>query len=216
MVGSVGMARGVSRPNSSVIQEALNLLSALGGDKAGATTKLLIEMKSVQDHNEDVAATAREVIIKANERETTVFEREKELERELIGTEELYRLRLLEITNGEAELQHKVDQAAITISEENGKIQEREDKLRNVREHYEETIHVDKMELTKRENVLKEDREDLKTFESSLQSCEEEIERDRVTLGSRAASLDQFKLELDARDARMRAAMENQAVVGGR
>ena len=52
MVGSVGMVRGVSRPGSLVIQEALNLLSALGSDGKGTTKKLLMEMKGVQDHNQ--------------------------------------------------------------------------------------------------------------------------------------------------------------------
>ncbi len=209
MVGSVGMARSVSRPNSLVIQESLNLLSALGGNKAGATTKLLIEMKSIQDHNEIVIVNAREAVVKANQREDAVFKREEDLARDLVRAEELYKLQLLETSNAEKELQRKVDNTAIQISEENGRIGLREDQLRDDRGKHEENMRADRTELTDRESVLTEGKENLEVRESAMEDRGAEIERDRVTLGNRAVSLDKFKSELDDRDARMRTAMGN-------
>ncbi len=215
MVGSVGMTRGVSRPNSLIIQEALNLLSALGGDKEGATKQLLVEMKSVQDHNEIVIVEAKAELERVNQREVEVIEQEENLARELIRTEELYRLRLLDTINGEVELQRKADQAAVKISEANNNLSEREDQLREDKEKYQEIIRVDRIELAGREQALIGDKEALKVLVASTEGREEEIKNDRVSLDHLRALLDRLKLELDNRDARVLAAMEGKVVVGG-
>ncbi len=209
MVGSVGMARSVSRPNSLVIQEALNLLSALGGNKAGATTKLLEEMKGIQIHNENVILDAKAELVRVNQRDVEVGEREEELARELIGTEELYRLRLLETTDGEAKLQHKVDQAVITISEETARTRAREDQLRDDQGKHEENMRTDRTELVNREQALIGDKETLKELEASIKDREDSIKSDRATLDDLHGILDKRKIDLDERDARMRAAMGN-------
>ncbi len=208
MVGSVGMARSVPRPNSLVIQEALNLLAALGGDKKGATKELLTEMKSIQDHNESVLADAKKEVVKANEREALVLEEEAELSRSLIAANELHRLRLLDITNGEMELQRNVDNAAVQISKENGEISLREDQLRLDMGKHDEIIGRDRVELAKGQNLLNADREDLNHRESAIKGSEDSIKSDRATLDSRSQILDKFKLDLDNRDTRLRAAME--------
>ena len=210
------MVRGVSRPNSLVIQEALNLLSALGSSK-GTTKKLLTEMKDVQDHNETVLANAKEVVENANKRETEVVEKEAELARNLIEAEELYDSRLLDITNGEEELQRRVDETAVRIVEEDERIKEREDEFhREQEEHL--SAHTDKLlALTDRESVLKEDRDALEELKSSIEGREEKIKGDRQVLNDFQTELDGRKIKLDKRDARVRVAMEeDEAVVDGR
>ena len=214
MVGSVGMARSISRPGSLVIQEALNLLSALGSSE-GTSKKLLTEMKAVQGHNEVVLANAKEEIAKANIRETEVVERETELARNLIEAEELYNNRLLSITNGEEELQRKVDEINVWISDENGRISEREGKLHRDRGEHQESLRISGEELTERERILKEDRDALKEFDSSIKGREEEVKSDEITLNDLRDSLGELKIGLDERDARVLAAMEGEAVVEG-
>ncbi len=214
MVGSVGMVRGLSRPNSLVIQEALNLLSALGSSE-GTTTKLLMEMKGVQDHNETVLANAKEETANANVRATLVVEKEAELARNLIEAAELYSSRLLDITNGEKELQRKVDEVNIWISEEDGKVSERENTLRSDREEHQESVRMKIEELGERERILKEDRDDLKELESSVEGREVEVKSDGITLDDLRVSLEERKVRLDKRDARLRVAMEGEAVVEG-
>ena len=214
MVGSVGMGRSVLRPNSAVIQEALNLLSALGSSE-GNTTKLLIEMKIVQDHNETVLANAKEEIVKANERVAEVVEKEAELARNLIEAGELYNSRLLDITNGETELQRKVDEVNVWISEEDEKVSEREDKLRRDREEHQESTRISTEEFVERERILSEDRDELKALGTSVEGRQEEINSDKITLDDLRDSLGELKARLDQRDARMRAAMEGEAVVEG-
>ncbi len=214
MVGSVGMVRGLSRPNSLVIQEALNLLSALGSSE-GTTTKLLTEMKSVQDHNETVLANAKEETANANVRASLVVDKESELARNLIEAAELYNSRLLDITNGEKELQRKVDEVNIWISEEDGKVSEREDKLRNDRGEHQESVRISTEEFVERERILSEDRDELKALGTSVEGRQEEINSDKITLDDLRDSLGELKARLDQRDARMRAAMEGEAVVEG-
>ncbi|KKK94738.1 hypothetical protein LCGC14_2679850 [marine sediment metagenome] len=213
MVGSVGMVRGLSRPNSLVIQEALNLLSALGSDSKGTTKKLLTEMKGVQDHNEGVLADAKVVVVEADKREAEVVEKEAELARNLIEAGELYNSRLLDITNGEGELQRRVEETNAQISEENEAISTREDELRSDREEHQESLRISKEELVERERVLKEDRKDLKELESSIGGREEEIKSDRITLDGLRDSLDKRKVKLDERDARVLAAIEDKTSV---
>ncbi len=214
MVGSVGMARGISRPGSLVIQEALNLLSALGSSE-GTSKKLLTEMKAVQGHNEVVLANAKEEIAKANIRETEVVERETELARNLIEAEELYNNRLLSITNGEEKLQRKVDEINVWISEEDRGISEREGKLHRDREEHQKSLRISDEELVERERILKEDRDALKEFESSIEGREVEVKSDEIALDDLRNSLGELKVGLDKRDARVLAAMEGEAVVEG-
>ncbi len=213
MVGSVGMVRGISRPSSLVIQEALNLLSALGSNGKGTTKKLLTEMKGVQDHNGAVLADAKEAVENANKREVEVVEKEEELARNLIEAGELYNSRLLDVTNGEEELQRRIEETNAQISEENEAISTREDELRRDREEHQESLRTGREEFTERERVLKEDREDLKQLESSIGGREEEVKSDRTTLDDLRDSLDKRRVKLDERDARMLVAMEDKTSV---
>lgn len=215
MVGSVGMVRGVSRPNSLVIQEALNLLSALGGDRKGTTEKLLEEMKSVQYHNEAVLENAKEAVVKANTREAEVVEKEAELERNLGEAAELYSSRLSDITNSEAELQRRMGEAGVRIGKEDERLRKREGKLRQHQNEHRESIRAGKVEFEEWERVLEEDRQGLKELESSFEGREEEIKSDRAVLDDLQSSLDEIQLKLDARDARVLAAMKGEVVVGG-
>ncbi len=215
MVGSVGMVRGIARPNSLMIQEALNLLSAFGSDKKGTTRKLLTEMKEVQDHNEAVLAAANEAVEKANKREAEVVEKEAELARNVKEAEELYASRLLAIVSDEEGFQLKIYESEVRIIEEDEHLSIREEKLRRVQEEHRESIRIGKEEFVERERVLKEDRKDLKDLESSIELREEDIKSDRVALEDLRNSLDELKVDLDKRDSRVRAAMEGETVVGG-
>ena len=212
MVGSVGMVRGISRPNSLVIQEALNLLSALGSSK-GTTKKQLTEMKDVQDHNETVLASAKGELEKSNKRGAEVVEKEAELARNLIEAGELYNSRLLDITNGEADLQRKVDEINIWISEEDEKISAREGEFHRMQEEHQESLRVSEGEFSERKRILEEDREDLKRLESSIGGREEEVKSDKTTLDDLRDSLDKRKIKLDERDARVLAAIEDKTSV---
>jgi chromosome segregation ATPase len=216
MVGSVGMVRGLSRPGSLVIQEALNLLSALGGDSEGTTTKLLMEMRGVQDNNLIVLANAKTAVVEANKREAEVVEEEAELVRNLREAEELYAGRLSDIVNSEEGLQRRVEEVDARVSEENNSIREREGELDRKLGEYRESLRTSKEELVRRENILKEDRDALKELESSLKNREEDIKSVEITLDDLQVSLDERKLELDKRDARVLAAMEGRVVVEGR
>ena len=216
MVGSVGMVRGTSRPGSLVIQEALNLLSALGGDSKGTTTKLLTEMKGVQDHNEVVLADAKAAVIEANKREAEVVEEEAELARNLKEAEELYAGRLADIVNGETELQNSIEISNARVSEENESISTRDEEFHRRREGHLESLRTSKEALVERERILKEDRDALRVHESSLKIREDTIKLDEMKLDDYGDSLDKRKLGLDERDARVLAAMEGEAVVEGR
>ena len=213
MVGSVGMVRGLSRPGSLVIQEALNLLSALGSNSEGTTKKLLTEMKDVQDHNEVVLADAKVAVVEANKREAEVVEEEAELARNLIEAEQLYAGRLSDIVSNEEKLQRKIEEVDARVSAENESIRERGDGLDRKQEEYQEFLRTSKEALVERERILKEDREALKELESFLKGREEDINSDEVTLDDLRDSLDKHKIELDKRDARVRDAMESEAVV---
>ncbi len=215
MVGSVGMVRGISRPGSLVIQEALNLLSALGSDSKGTTKKLLTEMKGVQDHNEVVLADAKVVIVEADRREAQVVEEEAELARNLVEAEKLYAGRLSEIINSERELQRRAEEVDAQVIVENGAISTREDKLRSDQEDHQESLRTSKEALAKRESILENDNKVLEELISSLESRKEKIDSDRMVLDDLQDSLDELKTELDTRDARVRAAMEGETVVGG-
>ena len=222
MVGSVGMVRGISRPNSLVIQEALNLLSALGGDSEGTTKTLLTEMKNVQDHNGVVLAdawvqqtNAKELIVKANKREAEVVEEEAELVRNLKEAEELYAGRLSDIVNSEEELRRRIEEVNAQVSVENNNIKEREEEFHREQEGHLESLRISEEGLAGREKVLKEDREALRQLESSIEGREEDIKSDRETLDDLQVSLDDRKVELDKRDARVLAAMEGETVVEG-
>lgn len=216
MVGSVGMVRGLSRPGSLVIQEALNLLSALGSDSEGTTKKLLMEMRGVQDHNEVVLADAKAAVVEADKREAEVVEEEVELVRNLKEAEELYAGRLSDITNSEEELQCRVEEANTQISENNKAISTSEDEFHREQEGHLESLRVSKEALVEGERILKEDRDALKELESSIEGREEDIKSDRATLDDLRSSLDELKVSLDKRDARVLAAMEGEAVVKGR
>jgi len=202
------MARGLSRPNSLIIQEALNLLSALGSNSKGTTKKLLTEMKIVQDHNEVVLADAREAVENANKREAEVVDKEVELARDLKEAEELYTGRLSNIVSGEQELQRKVEEDSIQISKENEAINARNDELHREQEKHRKFILLAQTEFAEKERIFKEDREALKELESSFEGREDEITSDRMVLDDLRSSLDERKMELDKRDARVRAAME--------
>lgn len=216
MVGSVGMVRGISHPGSLVIQEALNLLSALGSGSEGTTKKLLTEMKSVQDHNEVVLADAKAVVVEADRRETEVVEKEVKLAQDLREAEGLYAGRLSDIIRGAGELQQREEEVNTQISRENEAISAREDKFNREKEEH-IVAHSKGLEfLVERERILKEDRDALKEFETSLKGREEEIKSDEIALDDLRDSLDERKIKLDKRDARMRAAMEGEAVVEGR
>jgi len=215
MVGSVGMVRGISRPGSLVIQEALNLLSALGSDSGGTTKKLLTEMKGVQDHNEVVLADAKAAVIEANKREAEVVEEEAELVRNLKEAEELYAGRLSDIVNSEEELRRRIEEVNAQVSVENNNIKEREEEFHREQEGHLESLRISEEGLAGRERVLKEDREALRQLESSIEGREEDIKSDRETLDDLQVSLDDRKVELDKRDARVLAAMEGETVVEG-
>ena len=208
MVGSVGMVRSTSRPSSLVIQEALNLLSALGGGTP-AVKKLLEEMKSVQTHNEEVLQSAKDAVVIANERERQIAKEEADLVGNIREAEALYNARLLEIINSEEKLQRREEEANIRIVEEDEHMSIREGELRRDQEEHSESLHTGRAEFIERERVLKEDRKDLKELESSIEGREEEIKSDRIVLGDLRDSLDKRKSELDERDARVRTAMEN-------
>ncbi len=213
MVGSVGMVRGISRPGSLVIQEALNLLSALGSDSKGTTKRLLTEMKSVQDHNEVVLADAKVVIVEADRREAQVVEEEAELARNLEEAEKLYAGRLSSIISDEEELQRNVEEANTHISEGNEAISTREDKFHREQEDHLESLRASKEELERRERIIKEDKDALRVHESSLEIREDTIKSDEIKLDTIGDSLDERELKLDERDARVRAAMGDEAVV---
>ncbi len=216
MVGSVGMVRGLSRPGSLVIQEALNLLSALGSDSEGTTTKLLMEMKTVQDHNGIVLADAKVVVIEANKREDEIAEEEAELVQNLKEAEELYAGRLSDIVSSEEELQRRIEEVNTQVSAENNSLREREEEFYREQEEHLESLRASKEELERREEILKKDREVLEgniellgQHQSSLEDSRKKIDSDRIVLNER-------KLKLDNRDARVLAAMKDEGVVEGR
>ena len=215
MVGSIGMVRSISRPNSLVIQEALNLLSALGSDGKGTTKKLLVEMKDVQDNNVSVLADVKEEVAKADKRGAEIVEKEVELARNLREAEALYNGRLLEIINSEEKLQHREEEADARISEQDESISEREGELHRGQEEHQESLRKSSEYFSERERVLGEDREALKELESSCEGRVQEIENDKIALDDLRGSLDKYKVKLDKRDARVRAAMEDEAVVDG-
>ncbi len=212
MVGSVGMVRGLSRPNSLVIQEALNLLSALGGDSKGTTKKLLTEMKEIQDHNETSLASAKEEIANSNKRAAEVIEKEAELSRNVLEAEELYSNRLLDITNGEENLQHKVDEVNVWISGEDGRISELEEKLLHDREDHQQALRESNEVLTQKSGALKKERDYLKELAASIKSREENVKSDETGLDNIRNSLDERLTKLDMRDQRIRDAMKDEDI----
>ncbi len=212
MVGSVGMVRGLSRPNSLVIQEALNLLSALGGDGKGVTKKLLTEMKEIQDSNATALEFLKEEITNSNKRTAEVTEREAELARNVLEAEELYSNRLSVIENGEEDLQRKTDEINVWISGEDERISELEDTLRRDREEYQETLDESNKVIVQRSGVLKEERKNLKELEASIKDREENVKSDETGLDKVRNSLDERLTKLDMRDQRIRDAMKDQDV----
>ena len=214
MVGSVGMVRGLSRPNSLVIQEALNLLSALGGDGKGVTKKLLTEMKEIQDSNATALEFLKEEITNSNKRTAEVTEREAELARNVLEAEELYSNRLSVIENGEEDLQRKTDEINVWISGEDERISELEDTLRRDREEYQETLDESNKVIVQRSGVLKEERKNLKELEASIKDREENVKSDETGLDDLRDSLNERSTKFDLRDARVRDAMKELDVGG--
>ncbi len=214
MVGSIGMVRGLSRPNSLVIQEALNLLSALGGDGKGVTKKLLTEMKDVQDKNATALEFLKDEITNSNKRTAEVTEREAKLSRDVLEAEELYSTRLSVIEDGEENLQRKTDEINVWISEEDGRISDLEDKLSRDREEYQETLDESNKVIVQRSGVLKEERKNLKELEASIKSREESVKSEEIVLNDLRDSLNERSTKLDLRDARVRDAMKELDVGG--
>lgn len=214
MVGSIGMVRGLSRPNSLVIQEALNLLSALGGDGKGVTKKLLMEMKEIQDNNATALEFVKEEITNSNKRTAEVTEREAKLSRDVLEAEELYSTRLSVIENGEEDLQRKTEEINIWISGEDGRISELEDKLRRDREEYQETLDESNRVIAQRSGKLKEERKNLKELEVSIKDREGNVKSDEKALNDIRNSLEERSTKLDLRDTRVLDAMKDLDVGG--
>ena len=64
MIKQLGAVRALPKPNSKVMDQALNLLSVMGGEKSAL--KLLKELRSVQEYNEKVLDEAKSAISEAN------------------------------------------------------------------------------------------------------------------------------------------------------
>ena len=79
VVGKIGGTRRVPKPSSDVLNEALNLLVALGGGED--IKKMVAEMKAVQEHNEAVLKQALEATAEANKRTMDAEQAEAEAER---------------------------------------------------------------------------------------------------------------------------------------
>ena len=217
MVGSVGIVKSISRPLA--IQEALNLLSALGADSKGTTARLLTEMKGVQDHNEAVLADATAAVVKADKRDAEIVKNEEKLARNIREAEELYANRLSSIVSSEKEFGRKMEEANAQISGKDEAISTREDKFNRNREEYQESIRINKEEFLERERLLNEDKiflegkkQDLGKLQSSINGREENVKSDEKTLYELRISLDKRLAKLDLRDARVRDAMKDQDV----
>ncbi len=207
MVGTLGVLKSVPRPSTSVIQEALNLLSVMGGSKDAK--KLLVTMQEVQVHNQEVAEQARVVIAEANERLQKVAAAEVLLEQKTRTAEHDFLVKLEAVTVRETAAQTKIGkiQAELTRRLDGLSVIKRD--LVVQRTDDEKALRDEKARLTTVEADLSGREDDLRTGTAALSARKETLETDIAYVDSHRLELEELKAKLDARDARVLAAMEN-------
>lgn len=207
MVGTLQALRSVSRPSGTVIQEALNLLSAMGGGSKAVKTSLM-EMKAVQLNNEAVLLEAKDTITEADHRDEASTKRETGLQIRIKKAEVTLVARYEAVAKKEEDLTHQaveLTELARSRSEElDGLVKE----IENRRMENETGLAIIRTELLAREEKVIE-------LGKLAKQTEIEIEdRLRILVGSeeeireRRVVVEALKTKLDQRDERLRAAMD--------
>lgn len=197
-----------ARPSSAVMQEALNLLSALGSNKD--TKDLLEQMLQAQMKNGELIEKAEEIIDQAAQRDVEVTEREATLHRNTIqASGELERKRQ-GLADREGNLEGKKDQFASDMRIRMDELEARRETLDRRRDEGdvelgEERVRVETLEadVIRREGGLADERLLLDTHKGVL-------DQRTSALDDLEAELGQLSERLDQRDNRLLAAMEGE------
>lgn len=207
MLKPLGTLHSTPRPSPRVIQEALNLLSVLGGKKEAK--QLLDKMLAVQDHNERLVGSARLVIQEATQRDGNVTGRETELQQRIEAADSGLVRRELQMSDREKAAREKLDEesgrlelwASDLAAKDVALTKQRETDAEFLREK-EEILAAGTEDLSRRE-------EELHLGVAALNDREEGIKKEEGRLSDTRSGLNSFREWLDVRDARLRGAMED-------
>ena len=205
MLKSLGTMRNVPRPSPQVIQEAISLLSVMGG--SGDAKKMLNDMKSVQEHNEQVAASARLVIEEANERDREVTEGEAILHQKVRMTEADLAQKRSKLADDESSVRERLKGEEEQLQRREGELVVVKEEIAVQRTADTEMLLRGKDALQAKENDLVRREEELRLARGVLNVQEEEYKQERLKFADQQRGLHTLKDKLDARDARVLEAM---------
>ena len=183
MLGKTGSLHNLPAPSASVLNEALKLLATFGDSKS--LTALLGQVREVQSHNEQVFREAQEAIA--------------------------------ELTRGQKELDESRKALVQTSLLENGAIKRRAEELSQAEAKLSGRIAKFDQEQSVASAALSELKKVLYNLEQTLNQRKAECESREEALARRTTELDNFQaelsgrsLELQARERKLRAALDGQ------
>ena len=183
MLGKTGSLHNHPAPSASVLNEALKLLATFGDSKS--LTALLGQVREVQSHNEQVFREAQEAIA--------------------------------ELTRGQKELDESRKAFAQTSLLENGAIKRRAEELSQAEAKLSGRIAKFDQEQSIASAALSELKKVLYNLEQTLNQRKAECESREEALARRITELDNFQtelsgrsLELQAKERKLRAALDGQ------
>jgi len=208
MVGTLQVLRSIPHPSSQIVQEALNLLAAMGGGSKTVKT-LLKEMKVVQDNNESVLAEAKATIAEANNRDQEVSDREAALVQRTKQAEATIIGRYEEVVRKEEDLSLKMSQAAEDFRVKTVELEEQAEKLKQNKQKADQEISEGMARLKEWESQLADRTVAMEQLEADAVIRMKKIERVEQDLDIKHKEVEAFKSKLDARDERLRTVMDS-------
>ena len=205
MLKQVGSPKTVSQPSVQVINEAMRLLSTLGGKRE--TKNLLNKLENAQTHNQSLIDNAKAIIEEAEQRDKEVTESEAALQARIASADQDIQRRSQELDDLEASIR--------------GQQAEDQERLRRDRNALEDQEAETRRDLEAISNQLDEDRKRLGELDADLVRREEELANNNAEfdekvelyesqvreLNAEGEKLKELRERLDARDARLKAAM---------
>lgn len=180
MIGNIGSLKAIPKPNSTVVQTALNLMAAYGGGDRGLR-KDLEEMVKVQDANEKLFKEAGDLIKSANKAfSKAVTEQDKAVKAWADGSTDLGK-------RAEKLLRNENSLEAIKESfEEDVKLSQREGEEAN------EELKRRSAEVLKSEKAVVVSMADAKKMIADIVTREEDLSRGEADLADNLEGLRKF------------------------